>query len=547
MRVELPTFSFLSVALLILILPGHVSSSSIPSVTIIAWLFFCNLIHGVNSVLWLENQAVHMPPWCDVSSVVLLGAMVALPGGFLCTARRLEAITSVPKAEEKYCKTYRIIFEAIVCLLLPVLYMGLHIIVQDRRFVIVEDLGCQVAVHNSILALIIVWLPPLCISTIAILYCLSATINIGKHRYNSRPCFPSSPEMTSSLFIPRVFFTASGVLYVAGVYLYIVLSITSSSMQPWTSVSQTRSQVSQIEIVYSPSQISTQSELIWWFIPIWSLIFCVLSAVGEETRRGYRSVLTWLSQPFKRDDLPTHTRSSAKIAIIPVHLLRSGWDRDLDLVSPVGSFPSISLSLLKKSGSQTGSVSSTPSPPPLEDEDRFSQPTVSYLRSGTTRQLSLPPVIKPKNYPPTASHPMRNIPPEENLTVPKAALDVESIVSASPTGSIFSADTWPKPPLNIPSPESPPAFAGTADPPRPSSPLSVRSSVGSTIVDALGAIPAHLRDAPFNVYVPGVAPIPILRQPHNRTEHRSPPRKGLRKNDAIYMTVVHETDSGPGP
>lgn len=134
---------------------------------------------------------------------------------------------------------------------------------------------------------------------------MSATINIGKHRYNSRPCFPSSPGMTSSLFIPRIFFTVSGVFYVAGVYVYIVLSTTSSGMQPWTTISQIRSQVARIDIVPSPSQISTQSELIWWFIPVWSIIFCLLSAVGEETRRGYRSLLTWLSQPFKRDDLPT--------------------------------------------------------------------------------------------------------------------------------------------------------------------------------------------------------------------------------------------------
>ncbi len=44
-------------------------------------------------------------------------------------------------------------------------------IVQDRRFVIVKDLGCQVAVHASLPALVLVWLPPLCTSTVAILYC----------------------------------------------------------------------------------------------------------------------------------------------------------------------------------------------------------------------------------------------------------------------------------------------------------------------------------------------------------------------------------------
>lgn len=262
---------------------------------------------------------------------------------------------------------------------------------------------------------------------------------------------------------------------------------------------------------------------------------------------SYPSEMTYLPSKFPRllINIDTHAyshsmKSSAKTATIPVHLLKSGWDNDLDLdpVSPVGSFPSISLSLFKNSGS----TSSTPSPPPLDDEPRFLQPTVSRPSSGTTQQFCLPPVIKPQDYTPVVSHLMSNKQPEGSLTVPKAVLDVESIVSASPTGSIFSADTWPKPPINIPSAESPPDLAATADLRRPSSPLSVCSSVGSTIVDALGAIPAHLRDAPFNGYAPGVSSAPISRQPRNRAEHLSPARKGSRKNGAIYMTVVHETD-----
>jgi pheromone a factor receptor len=44
-------------------------------------------------------------------------------------------------------------------------------IVQDRRFVILEDFGCQAAVQDSLLALMIVWFPPLCISTIGIVFC----------------------------------------------------------------------------------------------------------------------------------------------------------------------------------------------------------------------------------------------------------------------------------------------------------------------------------------------------------------------------------------
>ena len=49
-------------------------------------------------------------------------------------------------------------------------------IVQDRRFVILEDFGCQAAVHDSLLALIIVWLPPLSISIIGIFLCRKSIV-----------------------------------------------------------------------------------------------------------------------------------------------------------------------------------------------------------------------------------------------------------------------------------------------------------------------------------------------------------------------------------
>lgn len=143
MGVELPIFSFLSIFLLILILPAPIHYHSIPSASIIAWLFFCNLIHGINSVVWFGNQAVHAPAWCDIckasfetnidnfinmsiASVVLLGAMIAIPCCFLCIARRLQAITSLCDSEQIQDKRYETPFETVTCLLVPVLYMGLR-------------------------------------------------------------------------------------------------------------------------------------------------------------------------------------------------------------------------------------------------------------------------------------------------------------------------------------------------------------------------------------------------------------------------------------
>jgi hypothetical protein len=52
--------------------------------------------------------------------------MVAIPGCFLCIARKLEAITSFREFERRQGKIYEAAFEAAICLLLPALYMGLR-------------------------------------------------------------------------------------------------------------------------------------------------------------------------------------------------------------------------------------------------------------------------------------------------------------------------------------------------------------------------------------------------------------------------------------
>jgi hypothetical protein len=62
----------------------------------------------------------------SIASVVLLGAMVAIPCCFLCIARRLEAITSVCDPEQRQDKKYETPFETATCFLVPALYMGLR-------------------------------------------------------------------------------------------------------------------------------------------------------------------------------------------------------------------------------------------------------------------------------------------------------------------------------------------------------------------------------------------------------------------------------------
>lgn len=66
MRAELPVLSFLSVLLFVIILPGQLKSTSIPAISTFVWLTICNIIHGINSIIWAGNVDTHVPVWCDI-------------------------------------------------------------------------------------------------------------------------------------------------------------------------------------------------------------------------------------------------------------------------------------------------------------------------------------------------------------------------------------------------------------------------------------------------------------------------------------------------
>jgi len=83
-------------------------------------------LHGATSVRLTFNQGIDRMLILFTASVVLLGAMVALPACFLCISRRLEVITSPRGCERRQSKTYETTFEAATCFLLPCLYMGLR-------------------------------------------------------------------------------------------------------------------------------------------------------------------------------------------------------------------------------------------------------------------------------------------------------------------------------------------------------------------------------------------------------------------------------------
>ena len=66
MRTVLPVVSFVCMGLLVLLAPVFVRSRNVAVISLVAWLICCNLVHGIDTILWAGNDAVHVPVWCDI-------------------------------------------------------------------------------------------------------------------------------------------------------------------------------------------------------------------------------------------------------------------------------------------------------------------------------------------------------------------------------------------------------------------------------------------------------------------------------------------------
>lgn len=68
MRAELPVLSFISALSLLILIPFCLKSRNLPFISLVAWLLLCNIIQGVNTVVWANNASFNALGWCDIGT-----------------------------------------------------------------------------------------------------------------------------------------------------------------------------------------------------------------------------------------------------------------------------------------------------------------------------------------------------------------------------------------------------------------------------------------------------------------------------------------------
>lgn len=127
-----------------------------------------------------------------IATKFMLGSNVALPAICLCISRHLELLGSSRSfmIDNKAARNRRLL-ELFLCYVVPVIYVGLRSysalclihsvslkfalepVSQDHRFDLVKDYGCSPSIHNSSLPLALIWIPPLILCGITLMFSCS--------------------------------------------------------------------------------------------------------------------------------------------------------------------------------------------------------------------------------------------------------------------------------------------------------------------------------------------------------------------------------------
>ncbi|EKM52537.1 uncharacterized protein PHACADRAFT_261026 [Phanerochaete carnosa HHB-10118-sp] len=286
----------------------------LPVVATALWLFFANVVYGVNALVWAGSDAIRIPVWCDIATKFLVGSAYAIPACLLCTTIKLKlAVAPRDLPDERTAKGQRsaYLLDLALCVGVPVISMILHTVVQDHRFDIVENIGCQPEIPAISASTIFFWLPALLLALLSFFSCcIMLRYIFGPNRLQLR----HNLEMFDSTSTISVFFSQFMiVLCVAALwtaYLLVMIYealLLTSKLPDGLSRSADWSRIDSYTWVDFDSLSRRDRNFCWWTTPAAALAFTFWSTVFPVVEK----VDSWLCRVFRCIRTGLRTRSSS--------------------------------------------------------------------------------------------------------------------------------------------------------------------------------------------------------------------------------------------
>ncbi|KAF8981163.1 GPCR fungal pheromone mating factor [Cyathus striatus] len=323
---ELPIFAFLAATLVLVPLLWHWRAGNVAIVSMIAWLFAVDVIYGVNAIVWADNVVDHAPVWCDISTKIVVGVSYALPICTLCICKHLEAVSSNRKVSYDVSdKRRRMIFEGVMCIGVPLIFMALHYVVQGHRFDIFENIGCQAAVYISIQAVLIIWFPQLLFSVITLIYAAFALHHFIRRRLTFAAHLQNSNSaLTTNRYLRLIAMAITEMFWGTALTTFNLYNNAAPGLRPWTTWADVHSNFSRVDVypvAFLPPAFLKSMLLLWWALPVSSFIFFIFFGFGEEALKEYHKIWVWFRVKALRKK-PAEPKASSLIASLPSFIRR---------------------------------------------------------------------------------------------------------------------------------------------------------------------------------------------------------------------------------
>ena len=212
----------------------------------------------------------------------------------------------------------RMIFEAVACFLIPLIFMALRefprlfllfslfstisidYIVQGHRYDIIENLGCQAAMYISIPAIFIIWVPQLLFALITFIYGALALRNFIRHRltFSSHLHVKTHSNnihyaLTPNRYLRLISMALTEMLWGTALTAFNLYNNVNSGLRPYTSWARVHSNFNRVQMlpmILVPQKNIPTMMLFWWCIPASSIIFFVFFGFGEDAVKEYKRV-----------------------------------------------------------------------------------------------------------------------------------------------------------------------------------------------------------------------------------------------------------------
>ncbi|KAF7344665.1 Pheromone receptor Rcb2 B44 [Mycena venus] len=300
-----PIGAFIAAFLVLVPLPWHWRARNVPTLSIIAWLFFSNIMLGVNALIWADNIRVTARVWCDIATKLQVGATMALPACCLCLCIHLERIASVRQVRTTIEQKHkRMIFDIMMCWGVPFLSMALHYVVQGHRFDIVQDFGCRPATYISIAAICLIWVPQLVVVLLTLLFAGAALYHFFRRRltFARHLADQSQSALTPSRYFRLMAMAIAQMVWATFLTVTNMVLTCSDGLRPWISWANVHSNFSRVGVfpkLFIPETQWRWTYFIFWTVPITGAMFFAFFAFGQDAVKEYKAVGAAVGRVFR--------------------------------------------------------------------------------------------------------------------------------------------------------------------------------------------------------------------------------------------------------